>query len=82
MTGLEGRASSRWAEHRACNVLQSLMKTRLGSTVLPPRSCVSLMVCKNSIDDGRDRWPQGRSLTQENVSRVSLSCACDSVLES
>jgi hypothetical protein len=74
MIGLEGRASSRWAERRACNVLQSLMETRLCSTVLQSRFDVSLVVCKNSIDGGRDHWHQGRSLTRKKVSALG-SCA-------
>lgn len=70
MTGLEERASSRWAERRACDVLQSLVETRLRSTVLQPRFDVSLVVCKSSIDGGRDRWHQGGSLTRKKVSAL------------
>ena len=70
VTGLEGRASSSGQGKCACVVSQSLMKTRLRSTIHQPRAFVSLVVCKNSTDGGRDRWHQGRSLTQNNGPRA------------
>jgi hypothetical protein len=72
MTGLKGRASSRWAERRACNVLQSLTETRLRSTVLQPRFDVSLVVCEIASMAGETVGTKERSLTQRKSPRWAL----------
>jgi len=72
VTGLERTRKLSLGRKPRLDVSQSLTKTRLRSAVIQPRVNTSLVVCKNSMDDGRDRWHQGRSLTQKKFSTLGF----------